>query len=1164
MGRGKLQFAFLQVCKAAKTAGQGAFGGLAQRLLNPDGGDLAAVVASPYVLEAAQSTAAALSFYGKLAEGDSPDLALRRDLDLSNFGWAFLELWVRPSALGDTGTRGAFQFVSPYRGLATFQERDADIFFGRDAEIAELTQILAQENLVAVVGDSGSGKSSLLQAGLAHRVRMQGLADRRGWRIVSVRPGVEPARSLMLALLNQEKGEAIDVPQPEPWLNALAALLDISHSSEQPLLLILDQFEEIFTLCKDDAQRQAVALSLARVAANPGGSVRVILGMRSDYLGKAATLPELGKLITRPWLLCPPEADDVRAIVARPADVYGYRFQGAIAGDNPDRLRSLLDRILSDPLLAASTSTPLPLLEFALERLWLQAVSRGSQEFTHVDFEGMGGLSGAIAKHAEDAYQALPTTFVASQANPQRIAETIFTSLVHLNGTRKPRLRSELVETSEDPKTCQDVIDHLIGERLLTVRNDPQDPNLALIDITHEILARSWSRFSDWLSKDKEGRETRESFEIDFERWRTRKALPNTDQAYRYLSWKADRKPALTPEQQAFTQRLTNSVRSMRILQFAGVLISVLLIVTASLAFLALRATRESENNRYWSDIRLAYDRWHDADAGSSMALLKTQKAKQASVGWEWYYVYSLCHKEHLLLEGHKDEVRCVAWSPDDRWIASGSGAPENSIRLWDAKTGKFIRQMTGTTAIAGGVNSVGFSSDGKWLASAEGAMQVRVWDPETGKELHQLKGHTQEVWQVAWNPSRTSSEVLASTGEQSTWIWNGQTGQPIPATPEKPELTRLFPGRAIAWSPDGQSLVWPGIGARGSRNFWAWELESKAQSVCGLIPFSRSPQTMAWRPNGKELAWVDRNASSGFEIQLTEVRNPEAELVQFNTKGLKGPLGYVRALAWHSDYLASAGEDQTIRVWDGRTRNEVLTLRGHANLINGVAWGPDGKSIASASADRTVRVWKLVPHQEPNYVTNLPSFSDDKLWNSVESLAWNSAGDELLCEGTYREFDGEGSYSDETRNKIWQARTMSSQSSDTPPMASLFPHPIKPANGMATSSNGQRLALVAPDRSITINDIRTGNVQLTLRGHSGTIRSLTWSPDGDRLASAGDDLTIRIWDTSNGRELLSLKGHTAPVNYLGWSPAPGWRIASASEDGCVAVWDASIGYNSR
>ncbi len=456
----RVQMAFLQVCKAARTGGRGAFGGLAKGLLNPEGCDLAAVVASPYLLESSQSTEAALAFYEHLADGDLPDRALRRDLAMSNFGWAFLELWVRPSALGDSGTRGTFQFVSPYCGLSTFQERDADIFFGREAEVAELQKMLTQERLVAVVGDSGSGKSSLLQAGLVHTVANQGLADRTGWRTVSIKPGTEPARSLMVGLKSSEGGVARDLPTPANWLGELNTLLAASCSEERPLLLVFDQFEEMFTLCKDQEQRQAVAQALASLARDTRQHARVVLGMRSDYVGSAVTLPGLGALITRPWVLRPPGADAVRAIVARPAEVYHYRFEEAAVGGNPERQKGLLERILSDPLLSGEAtgkdnsvsqvriSTPLPLLEFALEQLWLKAVERGSQEFSHDDYEDMGGLGGAIAQHARVVYERLPLKFSDRRPDSQRLAEFIFTSVVSTAGTRRPRVRAELVSAA--------------------------------------------------------------------------------------------------------------------------------------------------------------------------------------------------------------------------------------------------------------------------------------------------------------------------------------------------------------------------------------------------------------------------------------------------------------------------------------------------------------------------------------------------------------------------------------------------------------------------------------------------------------------------------------------------------------------------------------------
>jgi hypothetical protein len=598
----RTQLAFLQVCKAARTGGRGAFGGLAQRLINPAGGDLAAVVASPYVLEANHSTEAALAFYEHLAREEQPDQALRRDLAMASAGWAFLDLWVRPNSLGDTGSRGAYQFVSPYRGLASFKERDADVFFCREAEVAELERMLRDECVVTVVGDSGSGKSSLLQAGLIHRVRTEGLAGRSGWHIVSVKPGAEPARNLMAGLLLGEGGDAAALPTPKEWQEALTALLQASCSEQNPLLLVIDQFEEMFTLCKNEAERGAVGRALAGFAQQAGGNARIVLGMRSDYLGSAATLPELGARTRRPWVLGPPGEAEVRAIVACPAEAYGYRFEGPAAGGDTSRQRGLLGRILSDPLLGAKDSqaeggspaarTPLPLLEFALERLWLRAVNRGSQEFSHDDYDLMGGLGGAIAQHADDVYQALPLKFKGRHPDPQRLAEFIFTSVVSTGKTRRPRVREELEEESGDPAVTRDLIDHLVGERLLTIRSDSNDLSRSQVDIAHEVLIVRWDKLRDWLNNDTQDRQLREDFQRDAESYAKHgQRLPPPATQVDYLSWLDRKGPTLTLTQKTLVQAMRRQVRLRGRIRAAVVGGS--LVVTGLMAFLTIWALGE-------------------------------------------------------------------------------------------------------------------------------------------------------------------------------------------------------------------------------------------------------------------------------------------------------------------------------------------------------------------------------------------------------------------------------------------------------------------------------------------------------------------------------------------------------------------------------------------
>ena len=538
---GRTPLAFLQVCKAGQTANRGGFGGVAQQLLNPRGGNLAAVVASTFPLDAEHSTQAAVQFYSQVAAGRPPEEALSAEGPEADWCWAFLELWARPGALGGTQSRAAFQFVSPYRGLSSFSEQDADLFFGRRSEVAELMQILRTDPVVAVVGDSGSGKTSLLQAGLVHASRRDGLAGSDRWRIVSLRPGYRPAQALLMAL----KPGTTDEPTPE----ALKAAL---RTESQPLIVVFDQFEEVFTLARDKAELHMLTSLLAETVVNHGNRFRLVLGMRSEFLGQAASVPGLSRLIRRPWVLRPPSAKDLREIVAGPAEHCGYTFAPG-----------LLDRILADPLLGrdqAGSVASLPLLQFALERLWLKAVETGTTEFTNAEFDEIGGMGKAIAQHAEAVYQATPT---ATELGPtaRTVAEQIITSLVSARGTRQPRSREALQAETGQPEAAREVVDYLVGERLLTVRSDPEDMTKSLVDLSHEALIQNWDRLRGWLAEDPQGRAMREEFRKAAERWesgvagikpRSRFGLPGSDVARNYLAWIDTSQPKLSPAHQEF------------------------------------------------------------------------------------------------------------------------------------------------------------------------------------------------------------------------------------------------------------------------------------------------------------------------------------------------------------------------------------------------------------------------------------------------------------------------------------------------------------------------------------------------------------------------------------------------------------------------------------
>jgi hypothetical protein len=577
-----LELAFLQVCAASDTAGHGWFGGLAQKLLSHDGGDFAAVVGSPYPVLADAGTAGAARFYQGLAnDPENPDVALggAREVALTTWVWAFLELWIRPGTLSSVAGRGLFQFPCPYRGLARFEERHADIFRGRTREVADLLQNLADEPVVPVVGESGSGKSSLLQAGLAHEVRQHGLLDQKDWRIVSLRPGEQPARSLIAALASVN-----DAAEPTDWLQFLRDSLNPLLQNGPPLLVLLDQFEEVFTLCRDDRQRDALAGWLAEAAqaeaTRPPGRrrFRLVLATRHDFQTPMGTLPALGTLVKHLLLLTPPAPEEVAQIIAEPARQYGYEFQGPLPGQAKP---GLVQRILQDALPLRSAAVrpgaspragmPLPLLEFALQQLWLEAVGRGGHEFTHADYEKIGELGGAIARHANRVYELLPqSSGLGNQA--QQLAQQVFTGIVDPRGTRRPQPRRGLENSTGNPTAARKVVDVLVGERLLTLRTDPADANASQVDLAHEVLVERWQTLRTWLAEDPEGRALQQEFQKDAERWdqgvgglppRSRKALPGPYITKRYLTWYDTRKPSdLSPAQLDFMNALRASPRS--------------------------------------------------------------------------------------------------------------------------------------------------------------------------------------------------------------------------------------------------------------------------------------------------------------------------------------------------------------------------------------------------------------------------------------------------------------------------------------------------------------------------------------------------------------------------------------------------------------------------
>jgi WD40 repeat protein len=1185
-GQSRLQLAFLQVCKAGRTGGRGAFGGLAQELLNPHGGNLAAVVASPYPLEAGQSTEASLRFYEALAEGKSPDEAIVRGLDEDNWAWAFLELWVRPRALEGTDARGAYQYVSPYRGLASFKERDADIFCGRDAEVAELRQILHGEPVVAVVGDSGSGKSSLLEAGLAHTVRREGLAGLNGWRIVSLRPGAQPAHGLLRALLLGD-GEAderppaevnggVRAPRPgrpapaeappgyEEWRRSLGELLAEECGPGRRLLILFDQFEEMVTLCKDEGQRRAVAEVLAAAAREGQDQFRLVLGIRSDYLGSVASLPGVTHLMKRPWVLRAPGPDDLRAIIAEPARRSGYEFEGA-AGD-PSHARGLLERILADPLLPGGApaagappraATPLPLLEFALERLWLKAVGRGEPVFKHEDYDRFGGLGGAIAERAEEVYEDLPKH---PELGPdsQQLAERIIRELITPDGTRRPRPRADLEAATGTPGHARAVIDHLVGERLLTIRSDADNLAEARVDLAHEVLIARWERLRKWLAADPETAALKQEFQDAADRWnrsvpgtpaRSWWLLPDPGAGRRYLAWIDTNHPPLTGAQVAFVAAVRALIRRRRTFRAVGaVVLAVLAVGMTVLAVIAShnaeeartaqgKAERAEEKTREQLYLANTSQAWSVLDEGNFQLAIDLLDDHLPEPGqsdlrrFEWYCLLRLCDRGRPIrrngqvirspftLPTREDMIRSLAFSPDGTTVAAAGW--DGEVRLWDVPA-----QKPGPTLDVGGrVAAVAFSPgrDTNLLACA-------VWD---------------ENWQAV--PGNPLGKVLLPGGPSGKVLLHDLTGKPrrvleLSKIPYKMSLPLPAPlpggGTALAFTPDGKTL------ALGVGQFYPDLKRTNGNvvlvDVAGLqtqrvIPVPEHlVLSLAFSPDGHVLAggtWKKEKDGSSGRVRRWDVATG-VELPPLD--GHKGGVTGV-AFSRNGQALASSSWDHTVKVWDAAAGTEKKTLLGHVNRVWSVAFSPaSDNDLASASLDGTVKLWDVSTGEERMTLRGHTS--------SVYSLAFSPDG-KTLASGSW-----------DRTVKLWDMDSERARAS-----------PLQHDDWVycvAFSPDGKRLASGGVDTKVRVWDVATRRDLLRPagregpKGHAAPVLSVAFSPDGKTVASGSWDKTVRLWDVEAGAD-RTLGEHRGRVRPVAFAP-DGKTLASGSEDGAVKLWDVA------
>ena len=1023
--------------------------------------------------------------------------------------------------------------VCPFKGLASFEASDAPYFFGRERLVAELVTHMVGARLLGVVGPSGSGKSSVVRAGLLPALESGVLPGSERWKQRIIRPGEHPLRKLR---------DAVDAFDGERFV------------------LAVDQFEETFTACRDEREREAFIAELVRAAeGEPGG--KVVIALRADFYGRCAAYPALSRLLAANHVLVGRmQREELERAIVCPARRVGLTVED-------DLVEAIVDDVEDAP-------GALPLLSTAMLELWQH---REGRRLRYAAYERTGGVRGAVARLAEDAYTTLADSHQAQ-------ARRVLLQLVALGDEGAAERRRRPLDDFDGDDIA--LLGTLADRRLVTISE-------GTAELAHEALLREWPRLRGWIDEDREGLRVERNLEDAAREWQRLKKDPGALHRGARLAeardWSESSDHTLGDLERAFLDAsLAREDRDRRtrrrVLTLVFGILAAGLIGIAIVAAIAIDQGNETERQRDLAasgGLALEAERNIEVDPelATRLALTALDTSPTAEAGVALRESTAATLHQRGVLEADSEDAWTATFSHDGRRVVTGGS--DGIVRLWDPRTERRLAEWRaghgavlsarygprsdsialgfedGTIAVTDaslgsprivksegtGVGGLAFTADGEHIVAGLKDATVRVLPSDGRGPRRILRGHEDAI--IAVDATADASRIVSAGYDGSIRLWRPQES-------EEAQILHRESGPVwdVAFSPDGKTVISAGDEGR-IRRF---------------------------------------DARSGRQGKPTPGGGAELFSVAFNADGTR---------------FAAGGQDHLVRVWAVAGAPPTAVLKGQTSWITDVDFGP-GREILGAGDDGTVRLWDsgrtlawAVPEdtegldfsRDGKYIATGSATGVARVWDSENGglvgsrsgpvtpvgAIFSPAGDAVLMFGM-----------EVPDVRLW--------SIDADTVETLLQQPVVVAR---LDSSGQRLLYADEKGKLAVRDIESGDEvvlrgaprtiydaqfsadddrvvissekgvsmiwrvdspdrpERVLEGHRGDIQGLEYGADG-RVVTAGTDRTVRVWPAREGPEVV-LRGHTRDATDASFS-VDGSKVVSSGMDGALRLWDSRTG----